>query len=498
MAMNTRCKFHYKSEHYFVSFARDNSQETVFTDGFESMANWDRSENSFGHSISALDSSKKRSGTYSGRIDDNYPTNGEKYVYSDTWTSITNSNDTFYTVAAWVYVENVADNSAEIYLATRKAGETGYPSGHYVSDKITQKGQWVYVEKSISVPADVRQLNVRIDNNKDGKVWFDDVTIVKGNTSKTLIVEESNYYPFGLEHKGYNNVVSSNSNSVASKFKYANKEHEEELGLNTIAYGWRDYDPAIARFNKIDRFAEKYDPVSPYAFTANNPMLYKEIAGDSTYVVIYGAGYLKPSYKGKRYDVGSGFKKSAEAKAKEIKSRKGYDAKRDQVVVVGVKTEEEFMDAVNKEYDTGEIAELTTYSHGTNNSINLGGEETDADSQEDKRWVSVSDVSTDTNKRGENEFNQIDSNNFSPNARISLYGCNLAGSKPANAGGSPAQAIVNRIGNGATSQALQGGGGAEFMQRNGRNVYNGKMIRSADRSSQRQRLTKFQAKKTGN
>ena len=42
-----------------------------------------------------------------------------------------------------------------------------------------------------------------------------------------------------------------------------------------------DYDPVIARFNKIDRFAEKYYSISNYAFTANNPILHNEIAGDS-------------------------------------------------------------------------------------------------------------------------------------------------------------------------------------------------------------------------
>jgi RHS repeat-associated protein len=243
--------------------------QTVFTDGFDSMANWDRSQNSFGHPISALDSSKKRSGAYSGRIDDNYPTNGEKYVYSDTWTSINNSNDTFYTVSAWVYIENVSDNSAEIFLTTRKSGETGYPSGHYVSDKITQKEQWVYVEKSISVPANVRQLNVRVDNNKDGKVWFDDVKILKGNAAQTLIVEESNYYPFGLEHKGYNNVINGAENNFHT---YNGKEHEKSLGLNWHDYGARRYDASIGRWMSTDPYAEKYETLSPYTYVANNPV----------------------------------------------------------------------------------------------------------------------------------------------------------------------------------------------------------------------------------
>ena len=104
-----------------------------------------------------------------------------------------------------------------------------------------------------------------------------------------------NYYPFGLKHKGYNNVTSANGNSVAQKFGYANKELEEDLDLNTISYGWRDYDPAIARFNKIDRFAGKYQSLTPYHFTANNPMLSKEIKGDSIIKVVIDdkSGYIK-------------------------------------------------------------------------------------------------------------------------------------------------------------------------------------------------------------
>ena len=70
-------------------------------------------------------------------------------------------------------------------------------------------------------------------------------------------------------------------NSVAKKKGFANEDLDEELGKNTIAFQWRDYDPAIARFNKIDRFAEKYQPISPYGFTASNPIYFREIAGDS-------------------------------------------------------------------------------------------------------------------------------------------------------------------------------------------------------------------------
>jgi len=43
--------------------------------------------------------------------------------------------------------------------------------------------------------------NIRLsysDKNNDGQI-----------TTSTEIIEEKNYYPFGLEHKGYNNVVTS-------------------------------------------------------------------------------------------------------------------------------------------------------------------------------------------------------------------------------------------------------------------------------------------------
>jgi RHS repeat-associated protein len=68
---------------------------------------------------------------------------------------------------------------------------------------------------------------------------------------------------------------------------FQGQELEEELGKNTLAYQWRDYDPAIGRFNKIDRFSEKYVDASPYNFTANNPIAFREVKGDSIRTYFY-------------------------------------------------------------------------------------------------------------------------------------------------------------------------------------------------------------------
>ena len=130
-----------------------------------------------------------------------------------------------------------------------------------------------YVEKENNAYKYVYQYKDHLGNIR---VTYDNVGSV--SSPNASIVEEHNYYPFGLQHRGYNN----NINGVENNYQtFQGQEEEKELGKNTYAFQWRDYDPAIARFNKVDRFSEKYYSISNYAFTANNPVLYNEIAGDS-------------------------------------------------------------------------------------------------------------------------------------------------------------------------------------------------------------------------
>ncbi|CAM1362601.1 hypothetical protein TPENAI_30052 [Tenacibaculum litopenaei] len=103
-------------------------------------------------------------------------------------------------------------------------------------------------------------------------------------TASSEIVEENNYYPFGLKQKGYNNVVNSLGNSVAQKFGYNGIELEESLGLNLMEMDSRQYDSALGRFNGID-------PVTHYDFSTfnafdNNPILFADPSGaDATTLV---------------------------------------------------------------------------------------------------------------------------------------------------------------------------------------------------------------------
>ena len=113
--------------------------------------------------------------------------------------------------------------------------------------------------------------NVRLsytDNNNDGAI-----------TPSSEIVEESNYYPFGLKHKGYNNVTSSNGNSTAQKFGYVERELEESLDYNMQEMDWRHYDPAIGRFVGIDKMSENFQDKTPYHYSNNNPIIFKDPTG---------------------------------------------------------------------------------------------------------------------------------------------------------------------------------------------------------------------------
>ncbi len=88
------------------------------------------------------------------------------------------------------------------------------------------------------------------------------------------------YYPFGLKQKGYNNVVSSNGNSLAQQWKFGGKQYQEELGLNWYDVTARNYDPAIGRWMNLDPLAEKMRRHSPYNYALNNPVFFIDPDGN--------------------------------------------------------------------------------------------------------------------------------------------------------------------------------------------------------------------------
>ncbi|RXG11492.1 RHS repeat-associated protein, partial [Leeuwenhoekiella aestuarii] len=87
-----------------------------------------------------------------------------------------------------------------------------------------------------------------------------------GSVNSSEIRKEQNYYPFGLEHQGYNSVSYGVENNLKT---YQGQEFTKDLNLNTHEWKYRMSDPAIGRFWQIDPLAEKYTYNSTYAFQEN-------------------------------------------------------------------------------------------------------------------------------------------------------------------------------------------------------------------------------------
>ena len=105
-------------------------------------------------------------------------------------------------------------------------------------------------------------------------------SIIKYTPVDIEIIEENNYYPFGLKHMGYNTNISSSGNSVAQKFKYNGIELEEGLGLNLYEMDLRSYDPTIGRWNRIDPIIH-YD-LSTYNAFDNSPIFFSDPSGGNS------------------------------------------------------------------------------------------------------------------------------------------------------------------------------------------------------------------------
>lgn len=149
-------------------------------------------------------------------------------------------------------------------------------------------------------------------------------------------IERTNYYPYGMPFS---------DSEHRQPYKYSGKELETMNGLRHLDYGARWMDYPIGRFTTIDRYCEKYYNLSPYAYCANNPILYIDPTGMFSIEV-------RASYNMNSGIIGvfstqleSGFMYSPFGGVVRSNSIYGsYDSERDDAIVVGLEHSVEFLD----------------------------------------------------------------------------------------------------------------------------------------------------------
>lgn len=123
------------------------------------------------------------------------------------------------------------------------------------------------------------------DDNHDGIIDYYTADVVKA----------TDYSSFGAPLPGRTFEI------AEYKYGYNGKENDKETGYQD--YGFRMYDPNIARFISVDPLTKQYPWYSPYQFAGNKPIWFTDLDGleensTSTYVYHPPVLALKPTFQG--------------------------------------------------------------------------------------------------------------------------------------------------------------------------------------------------------
>jgi len=105
-----------------------------------------------------------------------------------------------------------------------------------------------------------------------------------GSIDNEEILQESHYYPFGMEMLGeWRDRKRGDYN-----YRYNGKEIHADFGWGNYYYGARFYDPGIGRFTSVDDLADHPNQVakSPYAYAWNNPISLTDPDGNCPMCII--------------------------------------------------------------------------------------------------------------------------------------------------------------------------------------------------------------------
>ena len=105
------------------------------------------------------------------------------------------------------------------------------------------------------------------------------VPVTDGTTTefKTIIVSANDYYPFGMVMEGRKYY----DPNYDYRYGFNGKEDDKDFGDKQLIqdYGFRLYNPAIARFLSVDPLAPEYPELTVYQFASNTPIMAIDLDG---------------------------------------------------------------------------------------------------------------------------------------------------------------------------------------------------------------------------
>ena len=219
----------------------------LFNDSFEQKVGWTIY---WDPAALSYDSTVSRSGGVSLKM--NNTTTSEKIAFCENWSKIDNAVATQYTYSAWVKSDG-SNPQAELFLYMKTANETN--AFTQVDNVIsTTTNGWTYIEKTFLVPANIKKIQVRLDNNSTGVLWYDDVRIRKTSdatpSQRQLNITYNTFKsPYQIEETGVDKIsfIYNHMNNRSSMFyggletdKYQRQYHKHysadgsmEVKINT-------------------------------------------------------------------------------------------------------------------------------------------------------------------------------------------------------------------------------------------------------------------------
>jgi len=187
-------------------------------------------------------------------------------------------------------------------------------------------------------------------------------------------VKRHDYLPFGEElfaPQGLRSATLGYSGSDGLRHQFTQKERDIETGLDY--FDARYYGSTQGRFTSPDPYnpivdSEEEEDFSQYlgqpqnwnryVYVWNNPLRYIDPNGEKVYVVTYTYGNSEGDDE---------FRRAAETREQQIRNSKGFDPKKDTVLLAAVKTKEDFAgiikeaNGLQKQY--GKVEQISLYSH---------------------------------------------------------------------------------------------------------------------------------------